>query len=117
MLSSLLRPRKSRRTRPIFLPSPPNAAQSGTSNSRREASGVRHAAADWTETENDDEDSEDDEFHAREEHDGHDGEGDNLHDDEGDDEDGDEATPLLPIFSAAHLGMEYSLNFVAALSC
>lgn len=65
---------------------------------------TRHAAADWTETENDDEETEDENLQNNERGDdeqvGHEGEGPEYEDHE----DGRETSPLLPIFSAAHLG-------------
>jgi hypothetical protein len=70
----------------------------GAERERGEAR-VRHAAADWTETDNDDEDSDNEQN----------GE-DNEHGD-GSSEDGNETTPLLPVFSTAYLGIhphEYS---------
>ena len=54
---------------------------------------VRYATADFTETDLDDNEDED----GQQEEDEQD-------DDAGDDEDGHEDAPLLPIFSAAHLG-------------
>jgi hypothetical protein len=84
MLSSLLRPKKARRRVEEHSPfSSPYAER-------------RHATADFTEDDGEDENTEDE---------------DDQEEDEGDDEeaieeeDGDEDTPLLPIFSAAHLGI------------
>ncbi|KAE9371925.1 hypothetical protein N431DRAFT_484344 [Stipitochalara longipes BDJ] len=83
MLSSLLRPKKARRRVVEHSPfSSPYAER-------------RHATADFTEDDGEDENTEDEE--------------EDQDDEEGDDEevieeeDGDEDTPLLPIFSAAHL--------------
>lgn len=111
MLSSLLRPRKARQRVQEHSPfsSPfPEPDLSSPLIARRDRQ-VRHATADWTETEADDDDSDDDE-------DGHPGrlidddvvEADEEEDDghEGN-EDGDDESPLLPIFSAAHLGILY----------
>jgi hypothetical protein len=97
MLSSLLRPKKSRLVgdRSPFSspytggPTSPEATRNGILNERR------RAASDFDESEGSGEEDvvEDDEGDAREEDDGE------------EDEDGvGESTPLLPIFSAAHLG-------------
>ncbi|KAL2070150.1 hypothetical protein VTL71DRAFT_13176 [Oculimacula yallundae] len=83
MLSSLLRPKKARRR--VQEPPPFSSPYAG------------HAAADFTEDDDEDEHSDDD-------GDNDEGEEDMSEDDEdGDGEDGDSHTPLLPIFSAAHL--------------
>lgn len=98
MLSSLFRPKEKgrRRVSGEFPFASPKKGQE-----RRE---TRHAAADWTETENDDEETEDENWHDNgrgdREQAGREGEG--LEDE--DHEDGDETSLLLPIFSAAHLG-------------
>lgn len=86
MISSILRPKKARRTleEEAFF----------TSFSQH-----RHATADWTETEGD-EDVTEEEDNGEEHNEEHE-EGDNELTEE---EDG-EYTPLLPIFSAAHLGL------------
>jgi hypothetical protein len=95
------------------LPSPPfveaNAEQSTAMEARRERQEVRvrHAAADWTETENDDEDSDEEQNGEREGRMGSYDGSDNGHSHNGS-EDGDEATPLLPIFSTAPLGIRPS---------
>ncbi|RDL30325.1 Uncharacterized protein BP5553_10203 [Venustampulla echinocandica] len=103
MLSSLLRPRKARQR--VLEHSPfsspyPEPDLSSPLIARRDRQ-VRHATADWTETEADDDDTDDDEEgdpshvvddEAEEDEDGEDG-----------NEDGDDESPLLPIFSAAHL--------------
>ena len=84
MLSSLLRPKKARRRVEEHSPfSSPYAAQ-------------RHATADFTEDDGEDENTEDEDDQEEEEGDD---------EDAIEEEDGDEDTPLLPIFSAAHLGM------------
>jgi hypothetical protein len=84
MLSSLLRPKKARRR---VEEQSPFAAQ---------YSERRHATADFTEDDGEDENTEDDDDQGEEE----------GGDEEAiEEEDGDEDTPLLPIFSAAHLGM------------
>ena len=128
MLSSLLRPRKSRRTRAIFPPSSPygepsSQANRGEDTARRESPEIRHAAADWTETENDNEDSEDD-YEGQEGEEDHDEGNEETNDDDEqhnrneDDEDGDDATPLLPIFSAAHLGTFFTFRYISNdISC
>jgi hypothetical protein len=87
MLSSLLRPKKTRRRVEEHSPfSSPYAER-------------RHATADFTEDDGEDENTEDEEDQDEEE-------GDDDDDDEAiEEEDGDEDTPLLPIFSAAHLGL------------
>jgi hypothetical protein len=105
MLSSLLRPKKSRLIgdRSPFSspytgePTSPVATRRGFQNERQRAS------ADFEETEaEDDEDEADDDEEAIED------------EDEGEeDEDGvGESTPLLPIFSAAHLGTEAPTSVV-----
>jgi hypothetical protein len=84
MLSSLLRPKKARRRVVEHSPfSSPYAER-------------RHATADFTEDDGEDENTEDEEDEQDEE------EGDD--EDVIEEEDGEEDTPLLPIFSAAHLG-------------
>lgn len=70
---------------------------------------MRHATADWTETEDNDENTEDEE-----EGDGDEDEEDEEENEEDGDEDGDEDTPLLPIFSAAHLGKK---DLLEPISC
>lgn len=101
MLSSLLRPKGGRPRVEQHSPfSSRYNDQSSPIVERRKRLDARHATADFTETELDDENTEDeeDEDGEQEEEEGDD-------DDEGDDdEDGHEDTPLLPIFSAAHLG-------------
>ncbi|KAN0096865.1 hypothetical protein V8E51_015670 [Hyaloscypha variabilis] len=83
MLSSLLRPKKARRRVVEHSPfSSPYAER-------------RHATADFTEDDGEDENTEDEEDEQDEE------EGDD--EDVIEEEDGEEDTPLLPIFSAAHL--------------
>lgn len=103
MLSSLLRPKKSRQRvaehSPFSSPYPEPSLSSPTV-ARRDRQ-VRHATADWTETEADDDELTEDE---RDEQDGGEDEDEEEEDEDDDDEDGDEDTPLLPIFSAAHLG-------------
>ena len=85
MLSSLLRPKQTRQR------VDDNSQYSGPSAERR------HAAADFTEDDGEDEITEEDED---------DQEADAGEEEEGliDEEDGEDETPLLPIFSAAHLG-------------
>jgi hypothetical protein len=98
MLSSLLRPKKGRRRVEQHSPfSSQYADQSSPIVARHQRLEARHATADFTETEIEDEDTEDEEDVEQE-------------DEEievEDDEDGDEETPLLPIFSAAHLGKPF----------
>jgi hypothetical protein len=98
MLASLLRPKKHRRRVEEHSPfSSHYADQSSPILARHQRLEARHATADFTETELEDENTEDEE----DEEDEH-GEEEEI---EEEDEDGDEDTPLLPIFSAAHLGM------------
>jgi len=110
MLSSLLGPRKSRRrVQQLFNSSSPGPAQSSSPEIRREPPEIRHAAADWTETEDDDDDDTGGEDPDQDDGEDMEDEGPDNDDDEanGDhgDEDGGSATPLLPIFSAVHLGI------------
>jgi hypothetical protein len=94
MLSSLLRPKKGRRRVEQHSPfSSRYDDQPSPIAERRKRLDARHATADFTESDIDDE-------HTEEEDDEEDAE---QGEDE-DDEDGHEDTPLLPIFSAAHLG-------------
>lgn len=88
MLSSLLRPKKNRRqSEEDTLFSPPYAER-------------RHATADFTETDGEDEmTDEEDGDHGEE------GDDEEEEEEEIDEEDGEEDTPLLPIFSSAHLGI------------
>ncbi|PQE06698.1 integral membrane channel protein [Rutstroemia sp. NJR-2017a BBW] len=104
MLSSLLRPKKSRRPAQemhspfsslLLDPSSPTAA-------RRERALPRHASADFTETEIED-DTEDEREDQQDLGEGDDAEIDEVDEDGLEEEDGDEDPPLLPIFSAAHL--------------
>lgn len=102
MLSSLLRPKKGRKRVEQHSPfSSQYADQSSPILARNQRRETRHATADFTETELDDENTEDEDEEEEEDmelgQDEEDIEGD-------DDEDGDEDIPLLPIFSAAHLG-------------
>jgi hypothetical protein len=92
MLSSLLRPKRAR----------PRVEEHSPYSSPY--AGRRHATADFTEDDGEDEitEDEDDEEEAGGEN-GDDGE-------DIDEEDGEEDTPLLPIFSAAHLGNSLSLS-------
>ncbi|CAD6448547.1 f0e7a120-99ba-474b-af5d-3371ab3f9f83 [Sclerotinia trifoliorum] len=99
MLSSLLRPKKTRRrVQEIHSPfSSPYVDRSSPAAERRERL-PRHASADFTETEME-EDTEEEivlENNDADENGGGD-------EDELEEEDGDEDQPLLPIFSAAHL--------------
>ena len=110
MLSSLLRPKKPRQRVEQHSPfsSPyPEPDRSSPSVARRERQ-IRHATADWTETEAEDEVTEDEgggnADHVEDEVNGEDGDEEDGEEDEG--EDGGEDTPLLPIFSAAHLGTQ-----------
>jgi hypothetical protein len=91
MLSSLLRPKKARRRVEEHSPfSSPYVER-------------RHATADFTEDDGEDENTEDEEDQDEEDEE--------ERDDEEviEEEDGDEDTPLLPIFSAAHLGWSFHL--------
>jgi hypothetical protein len=99
MLSSLLRPAKNRRRVPEHSPfSSPYVDQSSPAVARLERRDARHASADFTATEEEDEVTEDEDIEE-------DGEDDEEIVEEDDNEDGDEDSPLLPIFSAAHLGL------------
>jgi hypothetical protein len=104
MLSSLLRPKKKVRRVPEQFTSPaPYGEQSTHAKHGRERAEARYAAADWTETDDNDEETEEEDHNEgrpEEEQAGHD----RLTPQDDEHEDGDEATPLLPIFSAAHLG-------------
>jgi hypothetical protein len=100
MLSSLLRPKKGRRRVEHSPFSSHYADQSSPLLARNER--VRHATADFTETEFDEDNTEDEEDEEDQEEDHEEIEVD-------DDEDGHDETPLLPIFSAAHLGSRFSL--------
>ena len=101
MLSSLLRPRKNRPRIEEHSPfSSPYADQSSPVVARRERLAALHASADFTTTEGEDEDENTEEDDL----------GEGIRDEEDDvaaeeNEDGEEDTPLLPIFSAAHLGL------------
>jgi hypothetical protein len=85
MLSSLLRPKKARRR-------VEEHAQFSSPYAER-----RHATADFTEDDGEDENTEDED----DQEEGEEGDGEEVIEEE----DGDEDTPLLPIFSAAHLGI------------
>ncbi len=104
MLSSLLRSKKKVRRVPEHFASPVSyAEQSAPAKHGRERAEARYAAADWTETDDNDEETEEEESNAggmEDEQAGHD----HLSGREDEHEDGDERTPLLPIFSAAYLG-------------
>lgn len=109
MLASLLRPKNGRRRTEREHHSPFSSQYAGSSPiaERNQQQNIRHATADWTETElednenSDGEDGGDAEEEDEEEEDDEDEEDINS----ADDEDGDDNSPLLPIFSAAHLGM------------
>lgn len=107
MLSSLLRPKKARRLiQEVHSPfSSPYADQSSPAAARRGRALPRHASADFTETEMED-DTEDE---AGDHHNGGEEEDEEFEEDEHEleEEDGDEDQPLLPIFSAAHLGIYF----------
>jgi hypothetical protein len=103
MLSLLLRPKKKvRRVQEQFSSPATHGEQSAPAKYGRERAEVRYAAADWTETDENDEETEEEgsngglEEEQVEQH--------HLGGEDDDHEDGDEETPLLPIFSAAHLG-------------
>jgi len=110
MLSSLLRPKQGRRR----VEHSPFSSQYNDRSSpivaRNQRLGARHNSADFTETDVDDDitESEDDgdpEAEGEEdEEDEEDGNGE-------EDEDGEGETPLLPIFSAAHLGSALSRGY------
>lgn len=101
MFSSLLRPKYGRRRVQQSPSSSPYVDQSSPLLARQQRFAPRHATADFTETEADDSNSEDeDRLDAG-------GEGPQEDDNEGGvDEDGEEETHLLPLFSAAHLGQD-----------
>ena len=109
MLSSLLRPKKgrSRVEEQREQHSPFSSHYDGQSSPilerTKRLNARRHATADFTETELDDditeEEDEDEEIGEEDEDDDNGDDGDGQ-----DDEDGHEDSPLLPIFSAAHLG-------------
>ncbi|KAH8594454.1 hypothetical protein B0O99DRAFT_595389 [Bisporella sp. PMI_857] len=100
MLASLLRPKRGRRRIEHSPFSSQYNDQSSPLVARNRRIEARHATADFTETDIDDEITEDDEEAIE---DDEEDEPDDDDDGGGDDEDGDEDTPLLPIFSAAHL--------------
>lgn len=104
MLSSLLRPKKKvRRVPELFTSHAPYGQQSAPAKHGRERAEARYAAADWTETDDNDDETEEEDSNGsglEEEQAGHD----HLGGEDDDHEDGDEGTPLLPIFSATHLG-------------
>jgi hypothetical protein len=104
MLSSLLRPKKAQRVQHSPFSSP-YVDQSSPAVVRRQRM-ARHASADFTETEQGDEDTEDDQEEEEEEQEEEEEDGEHSEGElEGEDnEDGEADTPLLPIFSAAHLG-------------
>ena len=108
MLSSLFRPRKSRQRVEDHSPfSSPFVDRSSPAEARQERRTARYASADFTATEEEDEVTGDDDV----EEDGEDGEGEEEErleeEEEEDHEDGEdgEDSPLLPIFSAIHLGL------------
>src|SRR5579859_5093029 len=99
MLASLLRPRKTRPRVEEHSPfSSPYVDQSSPVVARRERLAAKHASADFTATDDEDEITEDEED-LEDEEEGVAGE---------ENEDGEEDMPLLPIFSAAHLGLSRS---------
>lgn len=104
MLSSLLRPRKQRRRFTEHSPFSSYVDHASPTPEQRRA--TRHALADFTESGEDDESTEGEDMDDVDE----DGEGEDDDDEEGDgDEDGLDESPLLPLFSAAHLGMSLLL--------
>ena len=104
MLSSLLRPKKKvRRVQEQFTSPAPPGEQSAPAKHGRERAEARYAAADWTETDDNDEETEEEDSNGgglEEEQ----AELDHLGGEDDDHEDDNEGTPLLPIFSAPHLG-------------
>ncbi|KAI9745623.1 MAG: hypothetical protein M1818_001157 [Claussenomyces sp. TS43310] len=106
MLSTLLRPRKGRRAQIPFNSSSPYASPAADDRQRKPSS-VRHAAADWTETDDSEEEEEEDSNGPGAEEQIEEDDEDEDEEPEGDEgqdhEDGRSATPLLPLFSAAHL--------------
>ncbi|TVY27282.1 Calcium channel, partial [Lachnellula hyalina] len=108
MLSSLLRPKKHRQHVEEHSPFSSIYPVDSSPIVARQERQVRHATADWTETEAEDDNSEGDDDGEDIDEDGVDREaGDEEEgeeeEDQDEDEDGEEDTPLLPIFSAAHL--------------
>ena len=110
MLSSLLRPKKHRQRVEEHSPFSSVYPVDSSPIVARQERQVRHATADWTETEAEDDNSEGDDDGEDIDEDGVDREagdeeeGEEEEEDQDEDEDGEEDTPLLPIFSAAHLG-------------
>ncbi|KAI9649647.1 hypothetical protein NHQ30_002228 [Ciborinia camelliae] len=105
MLSSLLRPKKTRRrVQEIHSPFSSQYVDRSSPVAARRERLPRHASADFTETEIE----EDTEEEIAVGNDGED-EDEGSDEEELEEEDGDEDQPLLPIFSAAHLGIWASL--------
>ena len=103
MFSSLLRPKHGRQRVQHLPSSSPYVDQSSPLLARQQRFGPRHATADFTETDADDSNSDDEEGQEAGEE-----EPEEEEDVEGGaDEDGDEESHLLPLFSAAHLGQEF----------
>jgi hypothetical protein len=103
MLSSLLRPKKNRQRVEQHSPFSSLYDQSSPILARQQRLEPRHATADFTETDVEDSNTEDEEQDHGEQEEGEEEEDEHI-DDGADDEDGEVETPLLPIFSAAHLG-------------
>ncbi len=112
MLSSLLRPKKVRHDRAqepfrSFYPD-----ERTPLNPRSGPGHIRHATADWTETEDNDDDTEGDDEDNNDEGDEEDNDDADDVDDDGDEEGEDnedgQQQSLLPIFSAAYLGIRNS---------
>jgi len=102
MLSSLLRPKKARQRVEEHSPFSSVYPDDSSPILARQERQVRHATADWTETEADDDISEEELEDNGEDVDEDDEAADQ--EEEGDEDGEEEDTPLLPIFSAAHLG-------------
>lgn len=106
MLSSLLRIKKGRKRVAEHSPfSSPYTPLVTPTDRRRRRGGTRQTAADSTQSEDDAEESEEDDEGGE-----HGGDGPEEEEREGEDEGEDghgQGTPLLPIFSAAHLGKQW----------
>jgi hypothetical protein len=105
MFSSLLRSKQGRRRVQSPPSSSPYVDQSSPLLARQQRFGLRHATADFTETDAEDSNTEDEGDQEAGEEEPEEGEGDAGRG--ADDEDGEEEPHLLPLFSAAHLGQEF----------
>lgn len=98
-----------RRHRSSFNSSSPYAPRSSPAIRRQDTDEVRHAQADWTETDGEEDVSEDDIDDQRAAA-PDDTENEDAEDDDGG-EDGDNERSLLPIFSAEHLGRSIHCSY------